>query len=69
MGGGAVKLDDEDIVDGYRAGFHGWPINQGASIEWVRGWENGRVDAGLQEKTAEQISRARAYVNSTREGQ
>ena len=61
------SLDSEACVDGYTAGFDGWPVQQGADESWIHGWRNGRADAGLDEVSEAQRFLARVVISRWRE--
>lgn len=62
------QLDETEVVEGYRDGYHGEPEpGDNRSPSYWHGWRNGAVDGKHREGDAAQAKLAREYVARMRE--
>jgi len=55
-------LDGDEIMEGYRDGFEGFPCSGNRSRAYWHGWRNGMVDSKRMEIDADQTALVRDYV-------
>lgn len=58
------KLDDDEMVLGYKAGFDGRPNYTKTNQSYWHGFMNGEVDSGRAKTSIEQQELARVFIAS-----
>jgi hypothetical protein len=59
-------LDEEEISEGYRDAFEGFPCSGNRGRAYWHGWQNGMVDSGKMEKTVAMGELARDVAQKRR---